>query len=171
MKTLPIIAILTFSLTAQADLVGGIAKTNLTTEDKALTLDIDGLTASVGYQVDFGDGWSLTPMYSINEGSESDEMVFAKINLEVESKKISSVEFVVKYEFNSGLYVLAAPSYVEMEIEIYAKRYDLTLRANAYETAIKLGGGYRFNDSVSVEYSQVTYRKTDISSIGIVYNF
>lgn len=170
MKTLPIIALLTLSLTAQADWIGGIAKTRLETTRAGLNVQIDGISASLGYKFGLGGNWSITPKFGIGRGIESDHLTFGGADLDFNSKKVETFSVRGQYDFDK-LYVFTSIAKANFEFDIYVPVYDLELSYEEKEEALIVGFGYRLNEMLAIEYSVANYEESEISSIGIAFNF
>lgn len=171
MKQLFILILLSISLTANAEWVGGIGKTNLTTTRAGLNVQIDGLEASLGHKFNLGNHWSITPKYSLSRGIESDHLTFAGVGLDFKSKKVEIFSVRGQYDFNDGVYFFTELASANFEFDIYVPLHDMELGYKEKEKALILGVGYHLNELVSIEYSAANYEESEISTIGLKFNF
>lgn len=171
MKTVTLLLALLLPLTAQANWVGGIGKSELSSKSDGISINIGAISGSIAYEVEFGNGWTFTPEYIITKGTDSDSVNFSGIDMEVDIKQLKEVLFKIQYEFITGLYIFAAPSYSSMEFEVSAKRYGVSVKGKEDENDLTLGLGYRATDKLSFDYSTVSYNNNDLHKITLRYHF
>jgi len=148
---------------ANAEWVGGVGYVNLSDDDGGIDVSLDAIAASIGYRFASENDFFLMPEFRIGIGVGDDTVL--GVNVEVESLLAFSVRG--QYDFASGAYVYAAPSYANLDLK--ATSGSVSASEDDWEFGFGAGFGYRFTDTVSGELSYETYDGTDV--IGVAAKF
>ncbi len=164
-RLLTAMAFLAFSIPASAQWVAGGGYVNLSDDDDGIDVDVGAIYGSLGYLIEGEGNFSFLPEIRLGIGI-SDDTVFG-VDVELDSFFALSVRG--QYDFDSGLYLFAAPSYARAEFT--ASSGGISASEDDWEFGIGGGAGYRFQDNFWGEVGYETYDGTDALSIGFKYAF
>ncbi|MFT4937226.1 MAG: opacity protein-like surface antigen [Paraglaciecola sp.] len=153
------------SFTANASWVGGVSYTSISDGDDGITIDLGAITASVGYQFQTSEQFSIVPEVRLGFGISDDEISGVELSL----KRFLALSVRGEYALNEKFYVFAAPSYANLEVEASFDRFSNT--EDAWEFGIGAGVGYQLSDTVNAEVSYENYDGSDVISAGLKFSF
>lgn len=159
------LALLLFSLPASAQWVAGGGYINLSDDEDGVDVSLGGIYGSIGYVIEGEGEFYFLPEVRLGLGI-SDDTVFG-VDVELDSFLAFSVRG--QYDFESGLYLYAAPSYARAEFT--ASAGGLSVSDDDWEFGFGGGAGYKFSDTVWGEASYETFDGTDVFSLGIKVGF
>lgn len=164
-KSLIALALSTVSFVSMANWVGGVSYVNLSDDIGGEDISLGGITGSLGYKIDSESKFTFIPEIRIGTGV-GDDTVYG---VDVEMNGFIAFSFKGQYQLNESVYLFAAPSYANVEIEASANGYSAT--EDEWEFGIGAGLGYQFNNSVFGELSYEQFDGTDVFSAGVKFNF
>lgn len=131
--------------------------------DKSIKLG--AITGSIGYKFDLGNNFSVVPELRLGFGLGDDKIGDAKLEI----KRFTALTVRGQYDFASGAYVYAAPSYANLDVK--ASAYGESDSDDSNEFGFGAGVGYNFNKQLGAEFSIESYDGTKIYSVGARYSF
>lgn len=166
-NTLLVLGVAGLPLSASAQWLGGVGY--ITMEDDALTFDLLG--ASLGYQFKFGEHLSLVPevRYAMGIGDQ-----YLTRDIAVETDHFISLSVRGQYDFASGAYLFAVPSYANAQWTSIDYAALTSETRDEWEVGLGVGAGYYFNPYTAVEFSYEAidfFGGTDVLSIGFRFRF
>ncbi len=149
------------SFSSLANWVGGVSYTSLSEED----IKFGAITGSIAYKIDSDNALSIMPELRYGIGIKDDSIY----GFDVELDRFIALSVRGEYEFDSGLYLYAAPSYGN--VKLTASMYGESVSDDEWEFGYGAGIGYQFNESIAAELSFEDYDGTDVISVGIKFDF
>lgn len=159
------LSFLFISIPASAQWVAGGGYLNVSDDDGGVDVSLGGLYGSVGYVIESEGNFYFLPEVRLGVGI-SDDTVFG---VDVELDTFFALSVRGQYDFDSGLYLYAAPSYARAEFT--ASSGGVSVSDDDWEFGIGGGAGYKFSDTVWGELSYETFDGTDIVSLGLKFGF
>ena len=164
-RLLTAIAFLAFSIPASAQWVAGGGYLNLSDDDDGIDVDVGGIYGSLGYLIEGEGNFSFLPEIRLGVGVSDDSV----LGFDVELDSFFALSLRGQYDFESGLYLFAAPSYARAEFTVSSGGFSDS--DDDWEFGIGGGAGYRFQDNFWGEVGYETYDGTDALSFGFKYAF
>ena len=168
-KTLLAASLLSFShLSFADDWVAGAAYSNLSFAE----LDFSVLSASIGYQLDYNNGFSLLPEVRVGLGIGDDSLPgFSEVELEIDT--FVAITLRGQYTFTNGMYIYAAPSYANLALSSTVSFEGMSASASEDESEFGFGAGlgYKFSNKIAAEFTYEQFDETDVISLGLKYHF
>ncbi len=164
-RILVLLALFAVSVPASAQWVAGGGYINLSDEDDGIDVDLGAVYGSIGYLIEGEGNFSFLPEIRLGIGI-SDDTVFG---VDVELDSFFALSLRGQYDFDSGLYLFANPSYARAEFT--ASSGGFSASEDDWEFGIGAGAGYRFQDNFWGEVGYETYDGTDVLAIGFKYAF
>ncbi|SMF04892.1 Outer membrane protein beta-barrel domain-containing protein [Alteromonadaceae bacterium Bs31] len=162
-------------LSASAEWVAGVQYFNLSDDDGGADLSFGGVSASIGYKFDMGCNCYIIPSFNYGIGLSDEKMSFGEgMDASLELDNMMGFDVRGQWEFDSGMYVFAAPSYRQLEITAKASIGEFSGSSSAesdWEFGLGAGLGYNFNETIGVEAGYERIDTSDIWSVGMRFNF
>ena len=170
MNKLSIVALLTISATSNAsNWTGGLSYGDFSSENDGQAIELPGLTGSIGYEVDFGNGFSIMPQYSITQEMGNDTIDGGLFKMDVEIESIKEVGIRGQYDFNNNVYVFAR--YSKADLELVGSIGNVSATFEEKQTGKTYGIGYIVSKNIGLEISSKKYDKIDVLEFGVKFNF
>lgn len=151
------------SAQASAQWVAGGGYINLSEDD--LDVSVGGVFASLGYQIDAEGNFTFIPELRIGVGVSDDTVE----GITVELSTFFALSMRGQYEFDSGLYLYAAPSFAQAEFDFSG--FLGSGSEDESEAGIGGGVGYKFSETAWGELSYEAFDGIDALSIGFKVAF
>ena len=164
-KLLLILGVLVFSVPASAQWVAGGGYLNLSDDEDGVDVSLGGIYGSLGYLIEGEGNFNFLPEIRLGVGI-SDDTVFG---IDIELDTFFALSLRGQYDFESGLYLYAAPSYGRAEFT--ASAGGVSVSDDDWEFGFGGGAGYKFSDTVWGEISYETFDGTDVFSLGFKVGF
>ncbi|MEL6448653.1 MAG: outer membrane beta-barrel protein [Pseudomonadota bacterium] len=158
---------LTASLPASAQWVVGGGYLNLSDDDDGIDVSLGAVYGSLGYIIEGEGQFSFIPEVRVGFGVSDD----TNSGVDVELDTFFALSLRGQYDFESGLYLYAAPSYARAEFTATSPLFSGSVSEDDWEFGIGGGAGYRFTDQTWGEVSYETFDGTDAFSIGVKFAF
>ncbi len=157
--------ILFFSIPASAQWVAGGGYINLSDSEDGVSVDLGGIYGSLAYVIEAEGNLTFMPELRLGLGVSDDTISGVKVELD------NFFAFSVRgqFDFDSGVYLYAAPSYARAELT--ASAFGLSVSDDDWEFGFGGGFGYKFSEQTWGELSYETFDGTDVLSIGLRYAF
>ena len=170
MNKLAILALLTISATSNAsNWTGGLSYGDFTSDSEGETVELPGVTASIGYQVDFGNGFSIIPQYSITQEMGNDTIDIGLYQMDVEIGSIKEFGIRGQYDFHNNVYIFA--KFSKADLELVGSIGDVSATFKDKQSAKSYGVGYIVSPNIGLEISSKKYDKIDVLEFGVKFNF
>ena len=184
---------------SQASWQIGVAYENFSEDIDAFEISIDTLALSAGYHYPVNDNWAIVPEVKLGTGLGEDTPInensttplvggveTIRLRTDIEIDHFLELAVRLEYGFDSGVYLYAVPSYINLETTAEAEfDFQLTFddgfvdgfsdRAresdDEWEFGVGLGLGYQFNDNIAIEFAYQEFDDTEVVSAGLKYAF
>ena len=164
-KFISIVLLSMMPFAANAEWVGGVGYFNISDSESGISISLDGIAVSLGYNFDREGNFSFMPELRVGTGVGDDDLFGVKIEIE------SFVAFSIRgqYDFDSGAYLFAAPAYANLDLKGSAGGYSAS--EDEWEFGVGGGVGYKFSEKTSGELSYETYDGADVIGIAVKFSF
>ena len=164
-KFLIALALLVVSIPASAQWVAGGGYLNLSDDEDGVDISLGGIYGSIGYIIEGEGAFTFMPELRLGLGV-ADDTVFG---IDVELDSFLALSLRGQYDFESGLYLFAQPSYARAEFS--ASSGGITVSEDDWEFGVGGGAGYKFQEDFWGEVAYETYDGTDALTIGFKFLF
>jgi len=176
---------------AKMEWVGGVGYLNLADEFDRESINLGAIVGSLGYKINIRDNFYLIPEVRVGIGVGNDSLYDSYSNdyyksestIQVEIDSLIAFSLRGQFEFGSGLYLYVAPTYSRGSFsvrtiykdqyvdgdELYIEVYDEN--ASLDDFTVKGGAGFYFNELTSAELSYEKFEGSEVTTLGIKYNF
>ncbi|MEL7312861.1 MAG: outer membrane beta-barrel protein [Pseudomonadota bacterium] len=162
-KIIAMLVLCTLSTPGVAQWVAGGGYINLSEDD--LDVSVGGVYGSIAYQIEAEGNFMFLPELRIGVGVGDDTVD----GITVELSTFLALSLRGQYEFDSGLYLYAAPSYAQAEFDFSG--FFGSGSEDESEVGIGGGAGYKFSDNAWGELSYEVFDGIDAVSFGFKYAF
>ena len=194
---LSFISLTTFSLIALAEdsqsnreWVGGLGFLSLSEDIDKKSIELGAIVGSLGYKINIHDNFYLIPEVRVGLGAGSNSVSdsksignykeMSKLEAEIDSLVAFSVRG--QFKFKSGIYLYAAPtysrgsfSYTLNNVGQYGNESPSTYVYSDNESrddiTVTAGIGCNLGEIASAELSYEKFEGSEVTSLGIKYNF
>lgn len=161
---------------SMANWVVGADYANLSFEpNDSVDLNFDLLVASFGYEFELMDNFKLVPEYRLGTGINDDSYAFegSESGIHVDLQRFTAVSTRIQYDFESGLYLFANPSYgnAKRKSSVVYLGQPITSTHEDWEFSFGAGIGFHFNDAISAQLMMERYDESDLISAGVRFAF
>ena len=160
-------ALLSFSGTASAQWVAGVGYVDLSEDIFDDNLRLGGIYGSIGYEWELESNVKIVPELRVATGVADDFLQAFGTDFELDYFVAFGVR--AQYEFDSGFYAYAVPSYGRVKLTADFGPSQIT--EGESEFGFGAGAGYRFSDKVAAEISLEDFDGTDALSLGFRFAF
>lgn len=148
---------------ADEGLVVGVGAGRLDVDD-GVDLSFTLVQASVGYQFDVGETFTLTPEIRAGVGADDDTLL--GVDIEVDSFYGVGLRAGIAA---GNAYVYAYPTYTNYKLK--ASAAGVSASADDWDTGIGVGAGYNLTAGTSIEISYESIEDADIFALGLRFAF
>lgn len=191
------ISLITFSLIASAEdnqpnreWVGGLGFLSLSEDIDKKSIELGAIVGSLGYKINIHDNFYLIPEVRVGLGAGSNSVSdsksignykeMSKLEAEIDSLVAFSVRG--QFKFKSGIYLYAAPtysrgsfSYTLSNVGQYGNESPSTYVYSDNESrddiTVMAGIGCNLGEIASAELSYEKFEGSEVTTLGIRYNF
>lgn len=163
MRTFIFVGLFLLAQGAHAQWLLGGGYYNLSDDEDGIDVSIGSMVASVGYQFPSQGNFSFIPELRVGFGLGDDDIFGVKVEVD----RLIALSFRGQFDFDSGVYVFAAPAYADVEFK--ASGGGVSVTDGSGEFGIGGGVGFHFSDAARGEISYETYDGTDVFGLAIKF--
>lgn len=160
MRTLlAILALSLLPLAANAQWVGGVGYYNISDEEGSIDVSLGVIVGSIGYEFKTEGDFTFMPELRLGVGIGDDTV----LGVDVELDSLYALSFRGQFDFESGMYLFAAPAYANIKVTAAAGGFSAS--EDDGEFGVGGGIGFNFSERTRGEISYETYDGTDVFGI------
>ncbi|MFT5605684.1 MAG: opacity protein-like surface antigen [Paracoccaceae bacterium] len=156
-----------------SDWFGGINYINLSADDESDDFSLGGVVGSLGYKFKSGGDFYLIPEVRVGVGASDGSYSIGEVNVDVKLDRFLALSLRGQFELDNGVYLFAAPTYMNTELTITAKvrgqKFEET--GSTSEFGVGGGAGYNFTKTVSAEVTYELFDDVDVVGLGLNFHF
>jgi hypothetical protein len=160
-KTAILFSLAILPLTASANWTAGGGYAKVSADD----ISLGAIYGSIAYTYKATNNFFIVPELRLGTGVSDDTIYDVKV--EIESFTTLSVRG--QYDYASGAYLFAMPSYANLDVK--ASYQGLSETEDDWELGYGIGAGFKISNEASIEASFEKYDDVDVATIGLKYTF